>query len=440
MEKTPASFWNPPNMTKCISMALHMMLLWIESNYFPNYFVAGQNLIENRSQGAVKATIQCLLRKLLHEDCLVLLKIKQDDICERLSTVPLANHMSSWPIDTDYYIKLRILHFHYENIVNELKARNVILKKCFHENVENCLTELVLSKQDLEASLGTDFHTTEDTTRALSLVKPHIELSIMSNFIAFSFQQLLPRAELHRRLFMQNWNDISTELDPFSSNLKRATFLHVFGFYRDSLDVLNSMKGTACYSICSCEPYRNTLPSESLAENCSNVHGINTKELLSRYITPCVVFLPTEADLIPLPLRFEMSRTPPGDLFGRHSLEFWYDWTVIDGNFLLLFLKYLNHKKLEMESDAERNIREMENLINVVEISHRETALNILGWVFKEEGNVSRAVEYFLKSLTIEPVHNAALIHLEHIEDTNDEGGRYKYEIIYDRKKAVSKY
>lgn len=83
-----------------------------------------------------------------------------------------------------------------------------------------------------------------------------------------------------------------------------------------------------------------------------------------------------------------------------------------------------------MYLEAEDDIQDMEHLLRTVTISHRETALNILGWIHKEDGSVDRAVEYFKESLDIKHDHNAATMHLLSIESTGASGCT----VLYDRK------
>ena len=51
-------------------------------------------------------------------------------------------------------------------------------------------------------------------------------------------------------------------------------------------------------------------------------------------------------------------------------------------------------------------------LIEDRNIGHRETALNVLGWVYEQQGRLDKAIACYRTSLQIKRVHNAAFWHL----------------------------
>ena len=62
---------------------------------------------------------------------------------------------------------------------------------------------------------------------------------------------------------------------------------------------------------------------------------------------------------------------------------------------------------------------DIENLLGVTreetgQISHKATALNILGWMYKNEKQYEMAIDCYVKSLSIQPKQNAAKLHIYH--------------------------
>ena len=71
-----------------------------------------------------------------------------------------------------------------------------------------------------------------------------------------------------------------------------------------------------------------------------------------------------------------------------------------------------------MEANAASDVANIRWLIETDKsLGHGETALNLLGWIYKEKGCVDSAVECFRESLTIQPTHNAAFWHMKDIEN-----------------------
>ena len=111
--------------------------------------------------------------------------------------------------------------------------------------------------------------------------------------------------------------------------------------------------------------------------------------------------------VVPSALCYEMS-IPEAPAY----IDSWHDhWAIVDGNFLLHFLLYLNRKTLGLS--FETDIQKMEEYIkNDKRAHHKYTHLNLLGWVYKEEGKRNRAYECFKKSLHVRPQQEAAFWHL----------------------------
>ena len=142
---------------------------------------------------------------------------------------------------------------------------------------------------------------------------------------------------------------------------------------------------------------------------------------MKKYTIHCVYYLPLEKIVTPTALCYEMIRTLGQEIAeGRANGvtdDFFSVWAFVDGNFLLHFFLYLNHNKLNMNSYVTTDIANMERLLNTQGINHRETCLNLLGWVYKEKGNIVRAMECFRMSLRVKPFWNAALWHIKDTEE-----------------------
>ena len=80
---------------------------------------------------------------------------------------------------------------------------------------------------------------------------------------------------------------------------------------------------------------------------------------------------------------------------------------------------YLNHKKFAQEAEKIEDIKKIVWLVkNDLTFGHKETALNLLGWIFKQEGDVENAVICYQASLSMHNSHNVATLHLKDIENT----------------------
>ena len=133
---------------------------------------------------------------------------------------------------------------------------------------------------------------------------------------------------------------------------------------------------------------------------------------------PCIVFLPTERMIVPEALRYEMMRSSGMPENSRNKrLEYWFDWTAVDSKIVLYFILYLNHSKIGNYSKKRSAIERLTELIKTDDtIVHKETALNLRGWVFKQERCMEKAAVCFEASLQLHETHTAAAQHLKDLK------------------------
>lgn len=228
-------------------------------------------------------------------------------------------------------------------------------------------------------------HTREDTIYALSFVLPYLEISLLSVLTVLAKRLHRPNEFLLNLLVSSKWHELSLQSDMFSSMLKQASLLLVAGFYYISLDILLDLEGKlrdqvskyCCYNV------QERRWSEMVVKP-----GITTeKDFLHQRLIPCIFYLPAERDLTPPPLCYE-----------KFSLdgESWVDGAALDGKILLYFLLFLNHQHFGREANAAADIANIEWLIETdLGLVHRATAFNILGWIYKKQGFINKAVYCF---------------------------------------------
>ena len=160
-------------------------------------------------------------------------------------------------------------------------------------------------------------------------------------------------------------------------------------------------------------------PDQTVLAQATNYRDdITAVDLLRAILQPCVHFFLHEQQITPVALNYEMLRTYVPSMYqlGKNiPLPFfyeWYEWGVVDGHFLQRLLQYLNRTALGQKSHATKNVKIMIKLLNSKTVCHRETCLNILGYVHRERGEINRALQCFQLSLQTDRVCNAAFWHM----------------------------
>ena len=405
IDMTPSQFWRPDNLLFCLITALHCLLMWSMDSNCPNFFIPDENMFQWRISRQLLKKLSDELFRLISLDFVSLLRsIKTDYFNECLAFI-----MSG------YYQHLTTLYDYTPVLNSELKhgtldcimrMRYDLVLKCYSNSTTDLIDNLSSKLSNLTQTDRLDIPTpVNDTLRIIALLAPYIEIYRMSNIVALSVMRGDTRETTWGYLTSVKWHDFSCSSDPFTSRLKQASLMSALGCHRHSLYVLSTIENKESLNGCNC-----FLKSSILQYSEQEIRllgRLSADEILHQFSTPCVLFLPTEKEVVPSALCFEMSiPEAPADI------DSWHDhWAIVDGKFLLHFLLYLNRKTLGLSFEAD--IQEMEEYIKNDEREvHKYTDLNLLGWVYKEEGKLNKAYECFKKSLHFRPQQKAAIWHI----------------------------
>ena len=418
LENTPSELWVPENLVGCLIMCLRQIHLWIRDEKIPNYFIPGENMLDRITTPELRRKLAARIDWTLNCDIRnVLCNLQTDNIGFYLMRFPIRRRD---PL-VRLYVRVKSLR---SPLITTSQIRPFITFKCVYQPYSECLRYdrdsrisqmkevLVHSILDLAGSTRITIHTEEETRRALSLILPFLYLSLLSCEIV---QRIDKPTEAVKYILMDNsWFLVDHIYS--SAKLKQASALSMLGYQQLSIDVLSSFTIRDKLYLCSCyEPVVHDQDIQLLLQATQDRHGITAIELLRDYIQPCVHFFPHEQQITPVAINYEMIRSyvTSRKLLKKHySYPHWYRWGVVDGHFLRWFLLYLNRRDLGQNSRATVDVKKMIRLLNSNTVCHRETCLNLLGYVHRDRGEINRAVQCFDKSLQTNPLCNAAFWHL----------------------------
>ena len=402
IDMTPSQFWRPDNLLFCLITALHCLLLWSKDSNCPNFFIPDENMFRWRISRHLLKRLSDELFRLLSSDFVSLLgSIKSESLYYRIQLYMIDNCQRLTTLfDYTPVIKLSLNN---RILVIIMLMRYYLVLKCYSHNTNDLVDNLYSQRSFLMHTDRLDIYTpVHDTQRTISLLVPYMDTDRMSNIVALSVMRGDTRETTWGYLTSDKWQEISHSSDPFTSRLKQASLMSALGCHRHSYNLLSTIENKESLNGCSC------FKLVKLSEKETRLFlGLSTDEILHQFWTPCVLFLPTEKEVVPSALCYEMSITEaPAD---KNS---WHDhWAIVDGKFLLHFLLYLNRKNLGLSFEADIQVME-EYIKNDRRESHKYTDLNLLGWVYKEEGKLNRAYECFKKSLHFRPQQKAAIWHI----------------------------
>ena len=427
IENTQNTLWRPERLLDCVQTCLKRILQCATEGKCPNYFIPQENMFHRRVRGEVQTQLQNVLKDILA--CQVsfgyFLTITCGNFGPRLEqeilgkTDTVQTNQDLVPSTVRLYLKLI-------KFLSLVKMR--IMCKCYDYDTKECVRihfqEAV--KKLLRADEVID-HSKEQTVRAFSLVLPYVELSLMSVLVARQMEISNDNDLILSLLMSRKWKEIGLSIP---SRLKQATFLHMRGQVGASIRVLRSLEQSMnplMISVCGCQ-YHHTIVDEVTTER---IKDMSEPEFRKRMCVSCVAFLPTEQNVIPGVLGYEMRRAKVQPQSNPAlTFHFWYDWAVVDGKVLLYLMLYLNYRTIrqrnhstlfaEVPDDIRRKtdniLKDLQNTINSdPNLGHKETGLNILGWIYRQEGDMDEAERCFLESLEIQSGYNAANLHMEEL-------------------------
>ena len=419
LENTPSELWVPENLLGCLIMCLRQIHLWIRDEEIPNYFIPGENMLDRITKPELRrklfARIDWILNCAIRD---VLCNLQTDNIGFYLRTFPIRRRGPLLRLS----VRVELLR---DPLITTSLRRLMITFECVYQPYSECLhydrdsrisqmkEVLVHTISDLAGTTRITIHTEEETRRALSMILPFLYLSLLSCEIVQRIDK--PTEAVQYILKDKAW----FLADPIysSAKLKQASSLLMLGYQQLSLDVLSSFTITDKLCLCYCNyPEIVYHPDiDLLVQATQDRQDITTIELLRDYSQPCVHFFPHEQHITPVAINYEMIRSyvTPFKLLRKQFIRpWWYVWGVVDGHFLQLFLLFLNHRALGQNSQASVDVKKMIRLLNSKTVCHRETCLNLLGYVHRDRGEINRAVQCFIKSLETNPLCNAAYWHL----------------------------
>ena len=423
IENTRAELWVPENLAGCLRMCLRQLKVWISNNNCPNYFIPGENMFDRIRSGALKNQLSIYLNSILTRYDIFIKALLQDfqiakcRLQKEMETKPVMNERLE--LTVNHALLSKKLPFrqcnvglHYyegmrSTLVEIMLCRNIIIFECCNgerfmktDKLQNKITEL---KQTTRVGVYTE----EQSKEVITLVLPFLQVNLLSLLVVKTIEER--KEKLPEILNDEKWAKINVVNG--SSKLKQACAMIMLGHPDAALEILLNINKKV--ALCAC--YCGNLPALSLyiADMPYNRRITMIKRLLKDFYQPCVVFLPNEHHTTPLAVNYEMLRS-----FGRSSwdsenlyLKYWSDWGVVEGIFLAQFLLYVNLKTLGQDSLATKALKKMIRICNKKTPYHLDTSYNLLGFVFKDRGDVTRAVECFQKSMRVQPTFNAACWH-----------------------------
>ncbi|KAK3593391.1 hypothetical protein CHS0354_021965 [Potamilus streckersoni] len=403
-ESTPRELWNDQNLLYCLILCIRQLYEWAKSGFCPDYFIVSNNIYDRKIVGTVRFNLVHILRNLSVDGTFLL----------GIQCCNLGQHMTNQMSRLDNLIKSIVREDHVDDTLSIKAAcdcRHYILK-CIPQqysalidylkrinNACKYLSSIVQyplkhTMMVLWSQLG--FHiATICIEKQRDLSQEHVDYLVALATACLSFGINIDSTSIRLKLCglgMELGNHDLTQACLQNISNYRARYISSVHLRRP-INVLNDV------DLFSVEKYHRNI--------------FSTEELLQTQTSVSVVYMPSEISFTPKPLRMEMFRSIGALSKFRDMDETYFDWGVVDSRTCLYFFQYMNFSRQAKET---HKWVAMNNMIHVIktgtEIIHRDTALNLLGYSFMQERQLTNAFRCFILSLEFRHHHNAAKFHL----------------------------
>lgn len=401
IENTPNDDWREDNLLKCLILCLKRLKRWSKRYNCPNYFLPELNLFTGKIKTKDVYKLTNILSNIIQNPQHYLRHVSTDNFGKLLKF-----YADESPDDTDIEKevdrnvakKLHKLLVDASNSVFHL--RSIILQKISYKckNVETIIGRHCKWLNTID-SLANSGKVGQYSLDGIPWVMPHVKRFLHSSLAS----HLAIKATETNNPCQKSWYIITAtyhfwmglKSDAMSGKLKLATFLLFIG--QLSFEKLRSSHWPTVetQSLCDCTTnVRGNLIRENEYEPFTNMFlscrqntlQMSTSHFIEKYVSACSIFLPSESKITLYPLQFEMHRS-----FGCTILP--YD------EFLQLTYKMSNCEfdncatldskiywiLLDIFTSNERERKERVRMLHIFSmfdnLAHRETTLNVLGWL-----------------------------------------------------------
>ncbi|XP_060552143.1 uncharacterized protein LOC132713518 [Ruditapes philippinarum] len=402
IQNTDRNFWKKNNLFTCLTYCLLELQSYIRNENCPHFIIPENNLMAGHFTTEGKLVISRKISDIIQSDGRCLLRIRIDDIGNRLHFKFHTDRAIPHGMLTHRLINESITVFLFGNLAqtistSELRILDYLRK--MQVNLKQCI--LKLANYSVHGSRLEQF--------ASRCLVP---------FLFSTIGSIMVSSNIRRNTAVQfqapKWLSLGLSSDVTSGRLKLASVLYCIGDMDRAEFILrqteNRYNCDIVEPVCGCwrHPWSDW-SAEFMRKFCEQ-----NEDCINRITSFCVRFMQTEINCVPRELQYEMMRSTQNDMQHRSDMEKrWMDFAVIDSLPFLYFLQYKTYGHLQRHQDQQRALC---NLVNTAvcgkNLGHRETALNLVGQCKEQENKLMEALQCYMLSLQLRGRNNAANFHI----------------------------
>ncbi|XP_060601993.1 uncharacterized protein LOC132755199 [Ruditapes philippinarum] len=402
IENTEPSIWIDNNLLTCLIFCLQELHSCVQNEHCSHFIISEINLMTGQFTSETVHELSENISVFIQNDFDFLITLGTNDLGYRL--LVKLNKVPQKVYGPPFSLAIPVTR--YLSFALPISYLNFLfLKRVQNENMEkmNQIVTILVFLMTYDINNGETL-----THTGLKFLAPFTFTTYGSTLASFNFgakNQALRKA--------MNWLSAGLNSDVSSGRLKLASVFYSREEMEKAEEILRQteQKYLSHYvvPICSCAVRSEPTISEEIARYCYEHSEDSIKDITAF----CVRFIRQEINCVPHELQYEMFRSTQDDMIHRGQYDCWMDWAVIDSLPFLYFLQYKLYGHLQRQQEKQQAF---DNLIRTIEtnkkLTHRETALNVLGQIMEQENRPHEALHCYIHSLQERARNNVAKIHI----------------------------
>ncbi|XP_045192237.2 uncharacterized protein LOC123548766 [Mercenaria mercenaria] len=403
IQNTNSNNWVQSNLLPCLMCCLTVLQNFVRQENCPHFVIPENNLMAGRISPHNKVRVFEILQKIIQSKGRALLEIPFDDLGTRLQLkINMGEAFQYHGTPAQMFAEISSLLLY--NIISDISRNHKLLLESMHdgnEMVYKRLSDFTLTLTRMYRAMG--FNSLEKSAvRLLTPLLPSSLGSVIASHDIYTTGSISPEA--------LDWFSVGLNSDVSSGGLKLASALYCVGDMERAEFVLRNTEEkydlNTTEPVCACYDHPVNYPRPGFMHKCNT----GNEEVIKHITAFCVRFLRCEICCVPKELQYEMFRSTQEERLERDEIsDFWMDWAVVDSLPYLYFLQYKTYGALHRMADQQCALA---NLVTSIEteqtLTHRETALNLLGQCMEQENQHIDALRCYMISLNIRARSNAA--------------------------------
>lgn len=387
--------WNECSLVLCLNGCLTLTRQFLHTNFIPNFFIPNDNLVVDKLSPLDLKHVDEILGQVISQPYSSISSI-QDEHSGCFLDITISRSQDTPKITMRDKVKMYLQSLNHGTCAQVLAYKDFLLEWIVERSTD--LDSGIESHHTILKFLKT-YTSESDNASCLvaNAVSSYISTSLASHLVCQALNRMdtLERDWLLCASVLHFHNGM--ESDALSSRMKLITAMIAMNQPTSAiqmiadLDVSDEVDARA---VCACR--------RSQKVDFSMVPDKKTRlDNLMKSVCSCVVFLPTEKQITPLAMRFEMFRSETMKLCNSQTLRH-LGWAVADAK---VYFGFLN-------TSFTNTMLDLEMYLGATDVYHKETLMNFIGLFSELNGNFQKALDYFRKSIQIEPMHNVARWHI----------------------------